>query len=123
MNRSLLLTVLALCACSAAPDPVHTRCVTERTTYCKRLFACVQLGGLIGVTVNFENEGQCTTSESKRCDTVTESNPCPGGSASSYSSAKQEQCIKDQDTQSCSAFANRPSSCSSYCCSGTDGGC
>ena len=110
--RKLIAVVLLFLACG---DPVYERCVTERKTYCKRLFACVQLGTLVGVQVNFENESQCDTSETKHCDTVSSANPCPGNTGSSYSSAKHEQCLKDQETQSCSAFANRPTSCETYC--------
>ena len=111
MRKLIVLLLLAACG----RDPVYERCITERQTYCKRLFACVQLGQLVGIQVNFENESQCTTSESKRCDTVSSASACPGGSSFSYDSAKHEQCIKDQDTQSCGAFASRPTSCETYC--------
>jgi len=111
--RKLMAVLLVFAACGG--DPVYERCVTERKTYCKRLFACVQLGTLAGVTVSFENEEQCSTSETRRCDTVSSRNACPGGSTSSYSAAKHDQCIEDQETQSCSAFASRPSSCETYC--------
>ena len=122
MKLGFAIAVLAIVGCGSAADPVHTRCIEERKTYCKRLFACVQLGTLIGVQVNFENEGKCSTEESKKCETVTAANACPGGTSSSYSSAKHDQCISDQSQQSCTAFANRPSSCSSYCCTVSDGG-
>jgi hypothetical protein len=112
---------IAMLVGCAGNDPVHTRCIEERKTYCQRLFACVQLGGLT-VTVNYENESKCTTEESKKCETVTEANACPGGSSSSYSAAKHDQCIADQRDQSCASFANRPSSCSTYCCTATDAG-
>lgn len=110
----LVFVVLGSVGC-AGEDPVYRRCVTERETYCERLYVCVQLGTLVGVTVNFEDESDCRTKERTRCDQVSEENACPGESNASYDSAKHEQCIKDQDTQSCSAFASRPSSCESYC--------
>lgn len=99
----------------AGEDPVYRRCVTERETYCERLYVCVKLGTLVGATVNFEDESDCRTNERTRCDQVSEENSCPGASNASYDSAKHEQCIKDQNTQSCSAFASRPSSCETYC--------
>lgn len=124
--RSFLApTCLALClavglsACGGG-DPVYTRCVEEKRTYCQRLFACVKLGG-VSVMVNYENENSCTTEESKSCAQVSSANACPGGSSSSYSASKHDQCIADQRDQSCTAFANRPTSCKSYCCV-TDGG-
>jgi hypothetical protein len=117
----MLIAVLALfTACGS--DPVYTRCVTEKKAYCNRLFACVKLGTLVGVTVNYEDESHCNTSETKKCDQVSSSSPCPGGTSSSYSSAKHDQCISDQNNQSCSAFASRPTTCSTYCCTTTDGG-
>ncbi len=115
----LSLTLLTACP---GPDPVYTRCVEEKKTYCNRLFACLKLGS-VGVTVNYEDESQCETQETKSCSTVTEANACPGGSSSSYSSAKHDQCIEDQGTQSCSAFADRPNSCSTYCCTSDAGSC
>ncbi|MFT3712608.1 MAG: hypothetical protein QM817_33585 [Archangium sp.] len=116
------LSVAALILTSACgPDPTYTRCVEERKAYCNRLFACVMLGGL-SVQVNFENESQCETQETKKCEQVTTANACPGGTSSSYSAAKHDQCISDQSSQSCASFANRPTSCSSYCCTTTDGG-
>lgn len=117
---TLFLTATLLAAC--APDPVYTRCVEEKRAYCKRLFACVALGGLT-VQVNFENENDCSTSETRSCEQVSEANSCPGGTSSTYSSGKHDQCIEDQKTQSCTAFANRPSSCSSYCCTSSSGSC
>jgi hypothetical protein len=115
------LALLATTTCG--PDPVYQRCITERKTYCSRLFVCVQLGTLIGVTVNYENESKCETQESTKCDTVSSSHPCPGGSSSSYSSAKHDQCIQDQGNQDCSAFARRPTSCQTYCTTtAADGG-
>ena len=126
MNRTLvpllLTSVALLSACEPPEDPAYTRCVTEREAYCERLFACVQLGGL-QVTVNYENENSCETQETKKCDTVTTANACPGGTSSSYSAAKHDQCIADQKNQSCSAFANRPTSCESYCCTSDAGSC
>ncbi len=123
MNRllTLLLATFVLSSC-AAVDPVYTRCVEEKKTYCSRLFACVALGGLT-VTVNFENENDCQTQETRTCDQVSTANACPGGSSSSYSAAKHDQCIQDQKTQSCASFASRPSSCSSYCCTSDAGSC
>lgn len=116
-----LTSVALLSACGPAEDPAYTRCVTERKTYCERLFACVQLGGL-SVTVNYENENSCETEETKKCETVTSATAC-SGSTSTYSSKKHDQCIADQKTQSCSAFANRPTSCESYCCTTGDSSC
>lgn len=123
MIRTFALAGVALVVFTACPgqDPVYTRCVEEKKTYCNRLFACVKLGTLVGVTVNYEDESSCTTEESKSCSNVSEANACPGQSSSSYSAAKHDQCIEDQKDQSCSAFANRPTSCSTYCCT-TDGG-
>jgi hypothetical protein len=123
MARSSLVVVVALVLSSAcAPDPAYTRCVEEKKAYCNRLFACVALGGL-SVQVNFENEAQCSTQETRKCETVTTANACPGGTSSSYSEAKHDQCIDDQRSQSCAAFASRPTSCSSYCCTSDAGSC
>ncbi len=122
MRKCVLAVLLCvLCAsmgtaCSPPPtDPVYERCITERKTYCSRLFACIRLGTLVGVTVNYENESQCETQESRKCENVSTANACPGGSSSSYSAAKHDQCIQDQRNQSCSAFAERPTSCQTYC--------
>lgn len=118
--RSILSScalVLTLVACA---DPVTTRCIEEQKTYCNRMFACVAIDGLVGFTVNYEDESDCTTEETKRCDTVTSENPCPGGTSSSYSEGTHDECIADQGAQDCAAFADRPSSCSSYCSSSTD---
>jgi hypothetical protein len=122
MNRLLALLSLTSILAGCGQDPVYTRCVEEKKAYCNRLFACVALGGLT-VTVNFESESQCTTQETKSCDQVSTANACPGGSSSSYSAGKQDQCIADQKTQSCTAFANRPTSCSTYCCTSDAGSC
>lgn len=123
MNRiSLLLASLTLLTACAPPDPVYMRCVEEKKAYCNRLFACVALGGLT-VQVNFEDENDCNTQETRSCMQVSEQNACPGGTSSSYSSAKHDECIADQKTQSCAAFASRPSSCSSYCCTSSTGTC
>jgi hypothetical protein len=123
MNRfSALIAGLTLFAACAPPDPVYTRCVEEKKAYCNRLFACVALGGL-SVQVNFEDESQCNTEQTKSCMQVSEQNACPGGTSSTYSSAKHDQCIADQKTQSCAAFANRPTSCESYCCTSSTGSC
>ncbi len=116
------LALLFLTACPG-PDPVYTRCVEEKKSYCTRLFACVKLGTLVGVTVNYEDESSCETEETKTCRTVSEANACPGRSTSSYSAAKHDQCIDDQAAQSCSAFAERPTSCSTYCCTSDAGSC
>lgn len=122
MVRALALFAAASLLTACGTDPVYTRCVEEKKAYCNRLFACVALGGL-SVTVNFENENDCSTQETKSCQQVSEENACPGGTTSTYSSAKHDQCIADQKTQSCSAFATRPSSCSSYCCTSSSGSC
>ncbi len=123
MNRLLpaVMTVAVLASCGAE-DPAYTRCVTEKKAYCERLFACVALGG-VSITVNYEDESRCETEETKSCDTVTTANACPGGNSSSYSAAKHDQCINDQQTRSCSAFATRPSSCETYCCTSDAGSC
>lgn len=115
VSCALLLPCLAACE-----DPVHVRCIEERRTYCDRVFACIALGDLVGVTINYEDEDDCTTEESKQCDTVTSSNPCPGGTSSSYSEGTHDECIADQGAQDCSAFAERPSSCSTYCSTTSD---
>jgi hypothetical protein len=122
MKRLSLMIAAVTLLGACAPDPVYTRCVEEKKSYCSRLFACVALGGL-NVQVNFENENDCNTEETKSCMQVSEQNACPGGTSSSYSAAKHDQCIADQKTQSCSAFASRPSSCSSYCCTSSNGTC
>ncbi len=114
LTTALALATFALAA-SCGPDPVYTRCVEEQQTYCDRLFACVELGDLIGVQVNYEDEDDCTTEETKQCESVSEANACPGGTRASYDAAEHDKCIDDQAAQSCSAFADRPSSCSSYC--------
>lgn len=125
MNRMLaplvLMSIALLSACEPPEDPAYTRCVTERRSYCERLFACVQLGGL-SVSVNYENETSCETAETKKCETVTSANACSGGT-STYSAKKHDQCMADQKTQSCSAFADRPTSCESYCCTTGDSSC
>ncbi len=117
---ALLLSSLLLSACGA--DPVYTRCVEEKKSYCNRLFACVALGGFTAM-VNFENENDCNTKETRNCSQVSEANSCPGGTSSSYSAAKHDQCITDQKAQACTAFATRPTSCSTYCCTSSTGSC
>lgn len=117
---SFFTSMVLLAGCGQ--DPVYTRCVEEKKAYCSRLFACVALGGL-SVMVNFEDENDCRTQETRSCSQVSEANSCPGGTTSSYSSGKHDQCIADQKTQSCSSFASRPSSCSSYCCTSDAGSC
>ena len=107
---TLMLTATLLAAC-APPDPVYTRCVEEKKAYCNRLFACVALGGFTAM-VNFEDESDCSTKETKTCDQVSSANSCPGSTTSTYSAGKHDECIADQKTQSCTAFASRPSSCS-----------
>ena len=119
---SLIVSTALLASCAPQEDPVYTRCIEEKKSYCNRLFACVALGGL-SITVNFENENQCRTEESKKCEQVSSANACPGGSSSSYSAGKHDQCIADQQTQSCASFATRPSSCSTYCCTSDAGSC
>lgn len=109
-----LLLALAGCGPDTA-DPVYQRCVTEQKTYCNRLFVCLKLGPIIGIKVNYEDESKCKTEETKKCDKVSTANSCPGGGNTKYDSAKHDQCIADQGNQSCAVFANRPSSCSTYC--------
>lgn len=124
MSKSLAFACLTfLCLSACGRDAVYTRCVQEKKMYCTRLFACVKLGTLVGVTVNYEDESQCETQETKSCSNVSESNSCPGKTNATYSSAKHDQCIADQKDQSCSAFANRPNSCSSYCCTSQASSC
>ena len=117
---ALFTSALVLAACGG--DPVYTRCVEEKKAYCSRLYACVALGGFSAM-VNFENENDCNTKETRTCDQVSSANSCPGSTTSTYSSGKHDQCIADQKTQSCSAFASRPSSCSTYCCTSSSGSC
>ena len=116
----LLLTTLMTSSC--AEDPAYTRCVREKKAYCTRLFACIQLGG-VSVTVNYEDSSQCETEETKSCESVTTENACPGGNSQTYSSKKHDQCIDDQADRSCTAFATRPTSCESYCCTTGDSSC
>lgn len=124
MIRSLaVVSLAALCLSACGEDPVFTRCVQEKKTYCNRLFACVKLGTLVGVQVNYEDESACETEETKSCSNVSEANACPGQTNSTYSSAQHDRCIEDQNTQSCSAFASRPSSCSTYCCTSQNSSC
>lgn len=122
MFRMLALLVSTTLFSACGGDPVYTRCVEEKKAYCNRLFACAALGGFT-VMVNFESESDCTTKETRSCSQVSSANACPGGTSSSYSAAKQDQCITDQKAQACSAFASRPTSCSTYCCTSSDGGC
>jgi hypothetical protein len=117
---AMFAAVSMMSACGAQ-DPVYTRCVTEKKAYCERLFACVALGG-VSITGNYEDESRCNTEETKSCQNVSSANAC-SGSSSTYSAAKHDQCIQDDKTRSCAAFASRPTSCESYCCTTDAGSC